>query len=298
MGTGARSTKDFFTSKGVGLGLRAPHFAEILEDLAAKRCQVPWFEATSENYMGIEGGAGGRPLRVLETVRSEVPVALHGVSMSIGTVDPLDRGYLARLKSLVDRVEPFHVSDHLCWTGVDGENLHDLLPLPYTEEALDHLVPRVLEVQEFLGRRMLLENVSSYLSYGHSSMTEWEFLSELCRRADCGLLLDVNNIYVSSVNHGFDAMDFLNGIPPDRVGYVHLAGHSEGPQGLIDTHDHPVAPAVWSLYSRALARIGTVSTLVEWDDRIPSFQELLSEAGKARGLQRAAIREALHEERL
>jgi uncharacterized protein len=291
---GAPSEPGVFPRLGAGVGLRRPHYSYVLEH----RPKVDWFEAISENFMGIEGGSPGRPLRILEDIRRDYPVALHGVSLSLGSVDPLNDAYLARLKALSGRVEPAWVSDHLCWTGVEGENLHDLLPLPYTEEAIAHLVPRILRAQEALGRRLLLENVSSYLSYGHSEMTEWEFLTEVSRRADCGLLLDINNIYVSSVNHGFDARDFLEGVPRERVGQFHLAGHSDLGGYLIDTHDHPVCPEVWSLYGDAVRRFGRVSTLLERDDRIPEFGELEAELAVARGiLSGAASDRAARDER-
>ncbi len=280
---------------GVGVGLRPAHYTFILEN--PSKVKVDWFEATSENYMGIEGGTGGRPLRVLEQVRRDFPVVLHGVSLSVGSVDPLDFEYLSQLKALADRIQPACVSDHLCWTGVQGENLHDLLPLPYTEEALRHLVPRIQRVQEFLGRQFVIENVSSYLSFTHSEMTEWEFLAELARRSGCALLLDVNNIYVSAQNHGFRAEDYLNGIAPESVAYMHLAGHSaldnELGRYLLDTHDHPVCDEVWSLYVRAQRRFGRVSTLLEWDDRLPSFEDLEAEAMKIRAAQTRVFPEAI-----
>jgi uncharacterized protein (UPF0276 family) len=207
----------------------------------------------------------------------------------VGSTDPLNQAYLKRLKTLADRIEPAWISDHLCWTGVEGENLHDLLPLPYTEEALHHLVPKVLEVQEYLGRRMLIENVSSYVSFEHSEMEEWEFLSELSRRADCGILLDINNIYVSAVNHGFNPDKYLEGIPIDRVGQMHLAGHSNQGKYLLDTHDHPVTDEVWELYRRALRRFGPVSTLIEWDAEIPEFPVLEAEANRAKEIQREEL---------
>lgn len=262
---------------GVGLGLRSPHYSYIAEN----RPPVGWFEAISENFIGIEGGTGGRPLAWLERIRADYPVVLHGVSLSIGSVDPLDETYLAKLKTLYDRIEPEWVSDHVCWTGVNGENLHDLLPLPYTEETLLHLTSRIAHVQEVLGRRLVLENVSAYVSFAHSEITEWEFLAELCRRADCRLLLDVNNVYVSGTNQGFDPREFLRGIPVDRVAQFHLAGHSEEHGMLIDTHDHPVPDPVWDLYREAVLRFGAVPTLVEWDDKIPEFPELFAEGEKA-----------------
>lgn len=265
----------------VGLGLRPQHYDTILQT----RPQVSWFEALSENYMGLEGlgGLGGRQLDILRRIRRDYPIVFHGVSMSIGSADELDQRYLARLKELIRVIEPEWVSDHLAWTGVSGENLHDLIPVPYTEEALAHVARKVHEAQEFLGRPLVLENPSSYLSYTHSEMSEWEFLTELGRRTDCLFLLDVNNVYVSSVNLGFSAETYLRGVPRDRVAQIHLAGHSTGPGRLllIDTHDHAVSDAVWDLYRRALALWGRRPTLIEWDDQVPEFSVLEAEAAKA-----------------
>ncbi len=270
-----------FIHLGCGLGLRAPHYSRILET----RPSVSWFEAISENFMA----RGGRPLRVLEKIRVDYPVALHGVSLSIGSTDPLREDYLKNLKALIQRIEPVWVSDHLCWTGVEGENLHDLLPLPFNTETLQHVISRVRQVQGFLGRRILLENVSSYLTYGHSTMTEWEFLAAVAQGADCGILLDVNNIYVSSVNHRFDPVEYLNGIPVDRVGQFHLAGYSDKGTYLLDTHDHPISNPVWGLYEKAVKRWGPLSTLIEWDDNIPEFPVLVAEARKAQAIQEAVL---------
>lgn len=239
---------------------------------------MDWFEATSENYMS----SGGRPLWVLEQVRRDYPVVLHGVSLSIGSVDPLDPEYLKRLKALADRIDPAMVSDHLCWASVERKNLHDLLPLPFTEEALDHIVRRVGEVQDFLGRRILLENVSSYITYRHSVMPEWQFLSEVARRSGCGILLDINNIYVNAVNHGFDPRDFVRGVPAASVGYCHLAGHTNMGTWLFDTHSRPVIEPVWELYRDALTLLGKKSTLIEWDEDIPAWDRLSEEAARAR----------------
>jgi uncharacterized protein len=267
------------TLRGVGLGLRPPHTQDIL----SRKPDVPWFEGTSENYMG------GRPLEVLLAVRRDYPLALHGVSMNLGGADPLNLRFLKQLKALADRVDPAFLSDHLCWTGVSGRNLHDLLPLPYTEEALSHVARRVERAQTVLGRRLLVENVSSYLEYKDSSMKEWEFLSELVRRTGCGLLLDVNNIHVSAVNHGFDAREFLRGLPRQAVGYMHLAGYSESDGVLIDTHDHAVWPPVWDLYREALRLFGDVPALIEWDDNIPSFNRLRREAAKAESVRQEIL---------
>lgn len=262
---------------GLGVGLRPQHYHHIL----TTRPRVAWFEAIAENYIATAGGWGGQSLESLEKIRRDYPVVLHGVSLSIGSVDPLDEGYLKKLKALYDRISPAWVSDHLCWTGVEGENLHDLLPLPYTEEALTHLVERVKRVQDFLGRRLLLENVSTYVEFTHSEIPEWEFLGEVARRADCGILLDINNIYVSHRNHGFDPLTYLTAIPTDRVGQFHLAGHTDNGDHVIDTHDHPVADPVWELYREAHRLFPGVSTLLEWDDHIPPFEDLMGELAKA-----------------
>jgi uncharacterized protein (UPF0276 family) len=259
---------------GYGLGLRKEHYERVL----AERPAVDWFEILTENYLV----PGGKPLSYLDRIRRDYPMVMHGVSLSIGGCDPLDFTYLEQARSLAARIEPAWVSDHLCWTGVDGTNVHDLLPLPYTEEALGHVVERVLRVQDFLGRRLLLENVSSYLTFKESRLTEWEFLSAVAARADCLILLDVNNIYVSSCNHGFDPRTYLEAIPPERVRQIHLAGHRNLGRYLIDTHDEPVAPAVWELYRLAAERFGPVSTMIERDDRIPPLTDLLAELWQAR----------------
>ncbi len=267
---------------GFGLGLRPDHYEAILET----RPRVDWFEALSENYMA----GGGKPLHYLDRIRERYPLVMHGVSLSIGSTDPLDRAYLAELKTLAERIEPAWISDHLCWTGVDGRNLHDLLPLPYTEEAVRHVAGRLRDVQDFLGRRVLLENVSSYLSYTHSTLTEWGFLSAIAEEADSLILLDVNNIYVSSRNHGFDPLAYLSGVPVERVWQIHLAGHSRNGGLLIDTHDHPVPDPVWELYAEAVRRFGAVSTMIERDDNIPPLPELLGELDRARATAAAALR--------
>jgi uncharacterized protein (UPF0276 family) len=263
-------------SLGFGLGLRVDHYEAILAD----NPPVDWFEALTENYLV----PGGKPLDYLMRIRERYPMAMHGVSLSIGSTQPLDRNYLSQVKALAARVEPQWVSDHLCWTGIAGRNMHDLLPLPYTEEALANVVERVRTVQDILGRRILLENVSSYVTYRDSQVTEWEFLSEIARRADCLILLDVNNIYVSSVNHEFDPLDYLNAIPVDRVQQIHLAGHENHGDYLIDTHDHPVPDPVWELYSAAVRRFGSVSTMIERDANIPPLEELCAELDAARQL--------------
>ena len=261
---------------GFGLGLRPQHYREILDSMP----KVDWFEVISENYMI----RGGQPLRMLDHFRERYPLVMHGVSLSIASTGPLDMEYLQRLKTLTERVNPKWISDHLCWTGVHGVNLHDLLPIPYTKEALDHVVQRVTQVQDFLGRRLTLENVSSYVTFGQSEMTEWEFVSEVATRADCWLLFDVNNVYVSAFNHGFDAGAFLRGVPRDRVVQFHVAGHSHEESHIIDTHDHPVCREVWDLYRAAVAHFGPVSTMIERDDNIPPLAELVDELNHARGI--------------
>jgi len=259
---------------GIGIGLRTVHFGEILSGRPA----LDWFEVLSENFMDT----GGRPLFVLDQVVERYPVALHGVSLSVGSTDALDRGYLQKLKALAKRTRARWVSDHLCWTGVLGRNTHDLLPLPYDRATLRHVTRRVKQVQDALERPLVLENPSTYLEYARSSMTEWEFLSELCDATGCGLLLDVNNVYVSSYNHGFDARQYIDGIPADRVVQVHLAGHTNEGTHILDTHSGRAIPQVWKLYERLVARTGPVSTLFEWDASIPPLATVVREAAKAR----------------
>jgi uncharacterized protein len=260
-------------SLGHGVGLRPKHFGQFLSEPP----RVDWMEATSENFMA----PGGRPLAVLERVRREVPVVLHGVSLSIGSTDPLNDSYLAELRALARRVEPALVSDHLCWGSHGGRYAHDLWPLPYTEEALAHVVERVQRVQELLGRQIALENVSSYVAFRDSTMSEWEFLGQVAERADCGILLDVNNVFVSARNHRFDPADYIDGIPRDRVVQFHLAGHSDKGSYLFDSHDGVVADPVWDLYRQAVRRFGRVATLVEWDDRVPELDVLVAQSNKA-----------------
>jgi len=261
---------------GYGLGLRKDHYETVLSERPA----VDWFEILSENYM-VEGG---KPLHYLSRIREHYPMVMHGVSMSIGSMDPLDWNYLTQLKALIQRVEPAWISDHLCWTGVSGVNLHDLLPLPYTEEAVQHVVERVARVQDFLGRKILLENVSSYVTYHDSQMTEWEFLCEITERADCLILLDINNIYVSAYNHNFDPVTYLQAIPAERVYQFHLAGHTQQDDLIIDTHDQPISDPVYELYATAVQRFGRVSTMIERDDNIPPLSELLDELDQVRGI--------------
>jgi len=270
----ARKSMPSWPALGFGVGLRAEHYTDVLAGARG----ADWFEAISENYMD----SGGRPLHVLERVRHDYPVALHGVSLSIGGTDPLDPSYLNRLRVLVDRIEPVLVTDHLCWSGAAGRNLYDLLPLPYTDEALAHVCERVARVQEHLGRRILLENPSTYVAFRHSTIDEWDFLTAVAERADCGILLDVNNIYVSARNLGFDPALYIDAIPRERVGQMHLAGFTDMGSYLFDTHSAPVHDDVWALYRRAVRRFGSGSTLLEWDAEIPSFARLRAELDLAR----------------
>jgi uncharacterized protein (UPF0276 family) len=267
-------------TRGFGAGLRAEHYGDVLEGCP----KVDWFEAISENYMDT----GGRPLAVLESVRRDYPIALHGVGLSIGSVDPLNERYLERLSALVGRIDPALVTDHLCWTSVDGRALFDLLPLPYTDEALTHVVSRVRRVQDTLDRRILLENPSTYIEYRASMIPEHEFLAAVAEESDCGILLDVNNVYVGATNHGFDPRAYIDAIPVARVGQIHLAGHTDTGSYLFDTHSAPVADAVWELYAHAVRRFGAVSTLVEWDAEIPPLARLCEEVDRARQVARAA----------
>jgi hypothetical protein len=266
----------------VGIGLRAPHYRDILETRPA----LAFLEVHSENYFGD----GGAPLHYLEQARAHYPVSLHGVGLSLGSSDPLNRVYLARLKQLIERFEPMLVSDHLSWSSIDGVYLNDLLPLPYTEAVLEHFCARVSETQDFLGRQLLVENPSSYLQFAASAIPEWEFLGEVARRTGCGILLDVNNIYVSCRNHGFDAERYLAALPAAAIGEIHVAGHTvkQLPEGeiLIDTHGAPVSEPVWALYRTALARFGARPTLVEWDNDIPPLATLVDEARSAESIVR------------
>ena len=260
-----------------GIGLRAPHLRQVLESRPA----VPWFEVHSENYFAPAGAA----VAMLDAVRRDYALSLHGVGLSLGGSDPLDPRHLQLLHAAIARYSPGLVSEHLCWTAAGGQHFHDLLPLPYTEEALRHVSSRIIEAQERLGVRLLIENVSSYLEFEHSTIPEWEFLREVAARAGCGILLDVNNIYVSAVNHGFDARRYIDAIPAEAVGEIHLAGHVrkdiEGIELLIDSHSLPVTPAVWELYAYALERTGPKPTLIEWDSELPAFAVLQAEAARA-----------------
>ena len=262
------------SSLGFGLGLRTEHYNAILDT----KPHVDWFEALSENYMV----PGGLPLNFLDRIRADYPVVMHGVSLSVGSTAPFDQTYLKDLKKLADRIQPAWISDHLCWTGVHGQNIHDLLPLPYTIETAKHVTERVKIVQDYLGRQILLENVSSYASYVDSTMSEWEFISLIAEQADCLLLLDVNNIYVSSYNHNFDAKTFIDGVPAKRVQQIHLAGHQNNGDYIIDTHDAPVIDPVWDLYEYTIARLGAVSTMIERDDNMPELAVLVEELEIAR----------------
>ncbi|AKU90826.1 DUF692 domain-containing protein [Vulgatibacter incomptus] len=266
---------------GHGVGLRPKHFGQFFEG----RPRLDWIEAVSENFMI----RGGRPLAVLEKVRRDMPVSLHGVSLSIGAAEGLDVRYLAELKDLIRRIEPALVSDHLCWGRHGGRYAHDLWPLPYTNEALEHVVSRVSMVQEILGRQILLENVSSYVAYRASTMPEQVFLTQIAERADCGILLDVNNVYVSSRNHGFDPAEYIAALPASRVLQIHLAGHTDKGTYVLDSHDGHVAPEVWELYAFAVQRIGKVPTLIEWDDRIPDLDVLLAESQKAAAVEASVL---------
>jgi len=259
---------------GIGVGLRTVHFGHIL----SQRPKVDWFEVLSENFMDT----GGRPLYVLDQICERYPVVLHGVSLSIGSTDPLDFEYLRKLKELAGRTRAHWVSDHLCWTGVMGRNVHDLLPMPYDEQALRHTVARVRAVSDFLERPLVLENPSSYVEFSSSSMPEWEFLARLAEEADCGLLLDVNNVYVSAYNHGFEPRQYIDAVPADRVVQYHLAGHTHHGTHIIDTHNDHAVDQVWELYRHACRRTGNVATLYEWDEDIPPFEVLQAEADKAK----------------
>lgn len=274
--------RDFaFPSLGFGVGLRRDHYRSVLET----RPPIDWFEIISENFMV----PGGRPVRVLEQVRANYPIVMHGVSLSVGSADPLNRDYLTALREMARRFEPAWISDHLCWTGVGGHNLHDLLPLPYTDEVVRYAAARIRRVQDFLGRPILIENISSYMTFRVSDMNEWEFLRAVADEADCPILLDINNVYVNAFNHRFDPKRYIDAIPPERVIQFHLAGHSDHGTHLLDTHDHPICPEVWQLYKHAVRRIGQRATLIEWDDNIPAFEVLAGAAAEARRRAAAAL---------
>lgn len=263
-------------SPGFGLGLRPKHYTDFL----AQPQRVDWLEIISDNYLV----PGGKPLAMLDAIRARYPLAMHGVSLSLGSDEPLDRDYLRQLRALAQRIEPLWISEHLCWTGINGETTHDLLPLPYTEEALSRVAQNILEVQDALGQRIVIENVSSYVEFTDSQMTEADFVREVVERADCLLLLDVNNIYVSSINHGFNALDYLYSMPIARVQEIHLAGHSDHGDYIVDTHDAPITDAVWTLYDAACRLLGPRATLIERDDAIPELETLILELDHARGI--------------
>ncbi len=269
-----------FPNLGFGVGLRSAHYEHLLAHWPA----VDWFEIVSENFMDSRG----RPRHVLDEIAARYPVVAHGVSLSIGSADPLDRDYLARLRRFVDEIRPVWVSDHVCWTGVAGLNTHELVPIPFTEQSLAHVVERVRIVQDSLERPLVLENPSSYVTYVASTMTEWEFLSRMADDADCGLLLDVANVRVSAVNHDFDPVEYLRALPHERVVQMHLAGHTELATHIVDTHDRPVADPVWELYALASELTGGVSTLIEWDEALPPFPEVHAEVLKAKDYVTAA----------
>ena len=271
---------------GLGVGLRAQHYAHVVQHWPA----VDWFEIITENFLDI----GGWPAHVLDCVAERYPIAMHGVSLAIGNTAPLDRDYLRKVKALAARTRALWVSDHLCWTGFAGHNTHDLLPLPLTEETLRHVASRVRQVQDVLERPLLLENPSSYLSFTQDTLTEWDFLRELAIEADCALLLDVNNIHVSAVNHGFDALTYLRALPHERVVQMHIAGHTDCGTHIIDTHDRPVAAPVWQLYHEAQRLCGGCATLLEWDAGLPAFPDLLAELHKARAASVPPHRAAAH----
>jgi uncharacterized protein len=261
---------------GFGLGLRTDHYQHVLDN----KPDVDWFEIISENYMV----PGGKPLYYLDKIRQHYPMVMHGVSLSIGGTDPLNLEYLKNLKQLIQRVQPQWVSDHLCWTSIGQTNSHDLLPLPYNQEAIDNVVARVNQVQDYLGQRILLENLSSYVTYQNSDMSEWDFINEIATRADCLILLDINNIFVSAHNHDFDPLEYIHAIDAERVMQFHLAGHSYHGDMIIDTHDHDVCDPVWKLYEQALQHFGPVSSMIERDDNIPAFAELRQELAIAENI--------------
>lgn len=269
-----REMNPYSSGLGFGLGLRPQYYRDILEGPR----RVDWFEIISENFMV----AGGPPLTMLDRIRADYSIAMHGVSMSLASADPLDTDYMRQLKTLARRIEPNFISDHLAWTGVHGVNLHDLLPIPYTEATLEHVAHRVAQAQDLLGRRLLVENPSSYFTFEESEMDESTFLAELAQRADCHLLLDVNNVFVSACNHGFDPVDYIEAIPVSRVAQIHLAGHIEQDACKVDTHDQPVCEDVWSLYSLVRRRFGPIPTMIERDADFPPFSELVAELDRAR----------------
>jgi len=281
-----------FHDLGVGVGLRPPHYSEFFQSPPSS---VSWVEVISENFMDWQHQSILAPMHCLKRVRQHLPVVLHGVSLSIGSCEPLDLSYLASLKKLVHEIEPAWLSDHLCWTGIGGENLHDLLPVPYTEESLKLVVEKIEQVQDFLGRRILLENPSTYLQFEQDEMTEWDFIRQMAQKADCGILLDINNVYVNSINHNFDPLLYLKSMPKERVCQLHLAGHSDNGDHHLDTHDAPVCQEVWDLYRFCLSYFGNLSVMIERDEKIPPWAELerevkqLSKMREDEGAKRASF---------
>ncbi|MDH5546162.1 MAG: DUF692 domain-containing protein [Gammaproteobacteria bacterium] len=282
------TTSQRYPTLGFGLGLRTDHYQQVLDTLPS----VDWFEIISENYLV----PGGKPLHFLDRIRADYPMVMHGVSMSIGGSEPLNLDYLKQLKQLAQRIDAGWISDHLCWTGFGRHNAHDLLPLPYSEEALNYVSQRIQQVQDILGRRILIENVSSYVEFNDSQMSEWDFVVQVAERSDCLLLVDVNNIYVSARNHQFDAREYIDAIPTHRVQQIHLAGHTDCGTHIIDTHDEPVCDDVWQLYAYAIKRFGEVSTMIERDDNIPPLETLLDELDEARRLAEETLAESTAKE--
>lgn len=272
----------------VGVGLRPFYYSEFL----GEKAHTPWIEAISENYMGFLGKQGGRPITVLESLRRDYEISLHGVSMSLGSCDELDLKYLQQLKDLTQRIQPCWVSDHLCWTGFQRENIHDLLPLPYTQEALNHFADKLDQAQNILQRTLSIENVSSYVDFSSSEMSEWEFLVALTKKSGCNLLLDVNNVYVSSQNHNFDPWSFISQLPKSSIQEIHLAGHTTNGELIIDTHDQAINEAVWDLYKKTIQYFGPLPTLIERDDNFPTFHELMNEVQRARSIYDLALSES------
>jgi uncharacterized protein (UPF0276 family) len=274
-----------FKNHGIGVGIRSPHIHELISHTPKS---IEWGEVISENFMDWQNGFKPKTASNLIKIREKIPLALHGVSMNIGSADPLNLNYLKHLKDLANIVNPIWISDHLCWTGVENENVHDLLPVPFTQENLKFLTDKILKVQDILGQRILIENVSSYFEYTHSEMSEWEFIKELVTKSDCGLLLDINNIYVSSINHDFDPLEFLKSIPSERIGQIHLAGHSVKNGYLIDTHDQPVCQEVWDLFQWTENNLGSYTSMIERDGNIPEWTELEAEVLKAHDIRNGA----------
>ena len=267
-----------YPSLGFGLGLRKEHYHSILDAPENEKPDIDWFEILTENYL-VEGG---KPLYFLDQICERYPVVMHGVSMSIGSTDPINIEYLTQVKQLAERTDAHWISDHLCFTGLEGVNAHDLLPLPYTDETIKFVSDKIRKTQDFLGRRILIENVSSYITYKQSNMTEWEFIKAIAEESDSLILLDINNIFVSAFNHSFDPLNYLDGVPANRVQQHHLAGHTQYPDYIIDTHDHDVVDGVWKLYAESIKRFGNVSTIIERDDNIPELSEMMQELQMAR----------------